>query len=145
MGTTLTAVIVDNGDIAVGHVGDSRLYQFRDERLERLTRDHSLVEELVRRGELDPEDVETHPQRAIITRALGPSPEVEPETFTTVARDGDVYLLCSDGLTTMVRDDAIREILRSRSSLRRRGQAPRERRECERRPRQHHGGPLQDG
>ncbi len=117
MGTTFTAVIVDGDQISVGHVGDSRLYRLRGTELERLTRDHSLVEELVRRGELDPEDVESHPQRAIITRALGPSPEVEVETFTVPSRDGDVYLLCSDGLTTMVREPQIADIMRSRSSL----------------------------
>ena len=117
MGTTFTAVMVDEDRISVGHVGDSRLYRLRDESLERLTRDHSLVEELVRRGELDPEDVESHPQRAIITRALGPSPDVEVETFTAPAKDDDVYLICSDGLTTMVREPQIADILRSRSSL----------------------------
>jgi protein phosphatase len=117
MGTTFTAVIVSDGEVATAHVGDSRLYRFREGQLERLTRDHSLVEELVRRGELDPEDVESHPQRAIITRALGPAPEVEVETFTSRGRDGDVYLLCSDGLTSMVAEDRVAEILRSRSSL----------------------------
>jgi PPM family protein phosphatase len=117
MGTTLTAVIVDDGQIATGHVGDSRLYRFRDDRLERLTRDHSLVEELVRRGELDPDEVESHPQRSIITRALGPAPEVEVETFTAPGREDDVYLLCSDGLTTMVKEDRVAEIIRTRSSL----------------------------
>jgi len=117
MGTTLTAVVFTDGHLAVAHVGDSRLYRWRGDELERLTRDHSLVEELVRRGELDPADVESHPQRAIITRALGPSPAVEVETFTTAARIGDVYLLCSDGLTTMVRDERVADILRTRSSL----------------------------
>ncbi len=117
MGTTLTAAVFTDGHLAVAHVGDSRLYRWRDDELERLTRDHSLVEELVRRGELDPDDVESHPQRAIITRALGPSPAVEVETFTTAARADDVYLLCSDGLTTMVRDDRVAEIIRTRSSL----------------------------
>lgn len=117
MGTTMTAAIVAGAELAVGHVGDSRLYRFRDDSLERLTRDHSLVEELVREGKLAPEEVESHPQRAIITRALGPSPSVEVETFTVAARAGDVYLICSDGLTTMVKEDRIGEILRSRSSL----------------------------
>ena len=76
MGTTLTAALVSGRDVAVGHVGDSRLYRLRDGRLERLTDDHSLVEELVRQGRLTPEEAETHPQRSIITRALGPEPEV---------------------------------------------------------------------
>jgi PPM family protein phosphatase len=117
MGTTMTALVVSGNEIAVGHVGDSRLYRYRDETLERLTRDHSLVEELVRRGELQPDQVESHPQRAIITRALGPAADVEVETFTLPARAGDAYLLCSDGLTTMLGDDEIGEILRTRASL----------------------------
>ena len=117
MGTTLTAVLVEDGTIVAGHVGDSRLYCLRDGRLERLTRDHSLVEELVRRGELDPEEAKDHPQRSIITRALGPEPDVEVETFTSPGRDGDVYLLCSDGLTTMVDEERVAEILREAASL----------------------------
>jgi protein phosphatase len=117
MGTTFTAVLVEDGDVVTGHVGDSRLYRFRDDRLERLTRDHSLVEELVRRGELDPEEAGDHPQRSIITRALGPEPDVEVETFTTGGRDGDIYLVCSDGLTTMVSEDSVAQILRENGSL----------------------------
>jgi serine/threonine protein phosphatase PrpC len=117
MGTTFTAVLVENADVVAGHVGDSRLYRYRDDRLERLTRDHSLVEELVRRGELDPQEAGAHPQRSIITRALGPEPDVEVETFTTSGRDGDVYLVCSDGLTTMVSEDRVAELLRERESL----------------------------
>ncbi len=117
MGTTLTAVAVTGGEVAIGHVGDSRLYRYRDGELERLTRDHSLVEELVRRGELEPEEVESHPQRSIITRALGPEPEVEVETFTCPGRDGDVYMLCSDGLSGMVPDDDLGAILADGGSL----------------------------
>ena len=117
MGTTFTAVLVDGGDVVTGHVGDSRLYRLRDEALERLTRDHSLVEELVRRGELDPKDAESHPQRSIITRALGPEPEVEVETFTCPGRAGDVYLVCSDGLTSMISEERLRDLLRADGSL----------------------------
>ena len=117
MGTTFTAVLVDGGDVVTGHVGDSRLYRLRDEALEQLTRDHSLVEELVRRGELDPKDAESHPQRSIITRALGPEPEVEVETFTCPGRAGDVYLVCSDGLTSMISEERLRDLLRADGSL----------------------------
>lgn len=117
MGTTFTAVLVEDGDVVTGHVGDSRLYRLREDRLERLTRDHSLVEELVRRGELDPDEAGTHPQRSIITRALGPEPDVEVETFTTSGREGDVYLVCSDGLTTMVLEEQVADILRESESL----------------------------
>lgn len=118
MGTTLSAVMVSDHDIAVGHVGDSRVYRWRDDQLERLTHDHSLVEELVRQGKLSPQDAENHPQKSVITRALGPEPDVEVETFTCPSRDEDVYLICSDGLTTMVPEERVAEVIRGRSSLR---------------------------
>jgi protein phosphatase len=118
MGTTLTAALVDGREVAVGHVGDSRLYRLRDGRLERLTEDHSLVEELVRQGRLTPQEAETHPQRSIITRALGPEPSVEVETFTDVARAGDVYLICSDGLSGMVSEEEMAAILADGGPLR---------------------------
>src|SRR4051794_11172543 len=117
MGTTFTAVLVTGNEIAIGHVGDSRLYRYRDGELERLTDDHSLVEEFVRQGKLTPEEAEVHPQRSIITRALGPEPHVEVDTFTYPARPGDIYLICSDGLTGMVSEDEIAEIVRSSTSL----------------------------
>ncbi|HET8672453.1 MAG TPA: Stp1/IreP family PP2C-type Ser/Thr phosphatase [Thermoleophilaceae bacterium] len=117
MGTTLTAALVGDHEISLGHVGDSRAYRFRDDELERLTQDHSLVEELMRMGRLSPEDAEVDPRRSIITRALGPEPTVEVETCTIPAKDGDVYLLCSDGLTGMVSEERVAEILRARSSL----------------------------
>ncbi|HEX8075353.1 MAG TPA: Stp1/IreP family PP2C-type Ser/Thr phosphatase [Thermoleophilaceae bacterium] len=117
MGTTLTAAVVSGREVAVGHVGDSRLYRLRDGRLERLTDDHSLVEELVRQGRLSPEEAENHPQRSIITRALGPEPEVDVETFTHPGRDGDVYLLCSDGLSGMVAEEDMAAIVRDSPSL----------------------------
>lgn len=117
MGCTLTSALVGDGEVTIGHVGDSRAYRLRDDRLEQLTRDHSLVEELVRQGKLTAEEAEVHPQRSIITRALGPEPDVEVDAFTFPARPGDVYLLCSDGLTGMVSDDDIAEILRSHDSL----------------------------
>jgi len=117
MGTTLTAVLVHDQEVSLGHVGDSRAYLFRDDELERLTEDHSLVEELMRMGKLSPEEAESDPRRSIITRALGPEPEVDVETFTYPAKDGDVYLLCSDGLTGMLPEERVAEILRARSSL----------------------------
>ncbi len=119
MGTTLTAAIVDSEkeEVAIGHVGDSRAYRLRDGELERLTQDHSLVEELRRKGQLTDEQASEHPQRSIITRALGPEPEVEPDIHTEQARAGDVYLVCSDGLTTMLGEDRIRELLASATDL----------------------------
>src|SRR6266496_3627493 len=118
MGTTLTAAMVREDEVSLGHVGDSRAYVLRDGELKRLTKDHSLVEELRRQGRLTEEQAEEHPQRSIITRALGPEPSVNVDTMTFPARDGDVFLLCSDGLTTMVSDDEIHQILVSSRSLR---------------------------
>jgi protein phosphatase len=118
MGTTLTAALLRDDEVAFGHVGDSRAYLLRGGQLKRLTKDHSLVEELRRQGRLTEEQAEEHPQRSIITRALGPEPSVNVDTMTFPARDGDVFLLCSDGLTTMVSDDEIREILVGSRSLR---------------------------
>ena len=110
MGTTMTVALVDNSDgtIAFGHVGDSRAYRIRGGELEQLTDDHSLVGELVRSGRLSPEEAETHPQRSVITRALGTEADVDVDTFTTEAEPNDIYLLCSDGLTDMI---STREIL----------------------------------
>jgi PPM family protein phosphatase len=118
MGTTLTAAMVRGDEVSLGHVGDSRAYVLRQGQLKRLTKDHSLVEELRRQGRLTEEQAEEHPQRSIITRALGPEPNVNVDTMTFPARDGDVYLLCSDGLTTMVSDDEIRQILVESRTLR---------------------------
>ncbi len=117
MGTTLTAVMVSGHEVTVGHVGDSRLYRLRDGGLERLTDDHSLVEEYVRAGRLAPEEAESHPQKSIITRALGVEPDVEVDTLTCDANHGDIYMLCSDGLSGMVSEHEMAEILLERSSL----------------------------
>src|SRR5258707_3828334 len=111
MGTTLTAAYLDDGSVAIDNVGDSRAYLFRDGKLERLTRDHSLVDELVRRGKLTEEQAAEHPQRSIITRALGPEPDVEVDTWTYPVRRDDVLLLCSDGLTSMIGEDLIAAVL----------------------------------
>jgi protein phosphatase len=95
----------------LAHVGDSRCYLFRDGDLTRLTRDHSLVGELVDRGKLTEEEAEVHPQRSVITRALGPEEDVRVDTERIDARGGDLFLLCSDGLTSMVREGGLRPIL----------------------------------
>jgi PPM family protein phosphatase len=123
MGTTLTAVYVGAEEVAIAHVGDSRAYCLRDGELVRLTDDHSLVDELIRQGKLTPEEAVEHPQRSVITRALGPEPEVEIDTRSYRARDGDVYLLCSDGLTTMVPDVLLAQILLAHGRLRDAGEA----------------------
>ena len=111
MGTTMTAALVGEDEITLAHVGDSRAYLFRDGELTRLTRDHSLVDELVEQGKLTPEEARTHPQRSVITRAVGPEPRVKVDTQTAGAREGDVFLICSDGLTTMIDEPEIAEIL----------------------------------
>jgi len=119
MGTTMTVALVEDGNVAIGHVGDSRAYLIRDRRLEQLTEDHSLVAELVRSGKLSPEEADVHPQRSVITRVLGTDPNVDVDTFSVATRPGDLFLLCSDGLTSMVDDEAIlREVERNRTDLR---------------------------
>jgi protein phosphatase len=118
MGTTMTVALVENGTVAIGHVGDSRAYLIRDRSLEQLTEDHSLVAELVRSGKLSPEEAEAHPQRSVITRALGTDPNVDVDTFSVETKPGDVFLLCSDGLTSMVGDEVIlTEVERNRDDL----------------------------
>jgi PPM family protein phosphatase len=117
MGTTLTAAYLDDTQVAIAHVGDSRAYLFRDGKLQRLTRDHSLVGELVRQGKLTEEQAEEHPQRSIITRALGPEPTVDVDTSTYPGRAGDVLLLCSDGLTSMISEEQIADTLASSEDL----------------------------
>jgi PPM family protein phosphatase len=109
MGTTVTAALVDEaaGQVAIGHVGDSRAYLLRGGSLEQLTTDHSLVAELVQSGVLTPEEAERHPQRSAITRALGTEPSVRVETFTVAAEIGDLFLLCSDGLSAMLDDEEV--------------------------------------
>jgi serine/threonine protein phosphatase PrpC len=117
MGTTLTAAYLDDSELAIAHVGDSRAYLLRDRTLKRLTQDHSLVDELVRRGKLTEEQAAEHPQRSIITRALGAEPTVEVDTWTYSVRAGDVLLLCSDGLTSMVPEERVEEILAGSTDL----------------------------
>ena len=117
MGTTLTAAKVSADEVGLGHVGDSRAYILRDGQLRQLTRDHSLVAELERTGQISAEAAEHHPQRSIITRALGPEPEVEVDTYTVTGRDGDVFLICSDGLTGMLADADVEAIVRAAPTL----------------------------
>ena len=117
MGTTLTAAYVGAGEVSFAHVGDSRGYLLRDGELARVTEDHSLVEELLRQGRLTEEEAEEHPQRSIITRALGPEPDVEVDTVTLTAAAGDVYLICSDGLTSMVSEATVAEIMREADGI----------------------------
>mgnify|MGYP002709575006 FL=1 len=111
MGTTLvTATIIDDR-MYVSNVGDSRLYLVSDDKMIQVTRDHSLVEEMVRLGEMDKEDAKVHPDKNIITRAVGVLPEVSADFFEVELEPGDMILMCSDGLTNMVRDEEIRQII----------------------------------
>ncbi len=123
MGTTLTAVYIGEDEIAIAHVGDSRAYCLRDGELIRLTDDHSLVDELMRQGRLTPEEAVEHPQRSVITRALGIEADVEVDTRSFRGLSGDVYLLCSDGLTTMLGEPLIAELLRAHPRLSEAGEA----------------------
>jgi PPM family protein phosphatase len=111
MGTTMTVALVEDETVAIGHVGDSRAYLVRDGRMEQLTDDHSLVNELMKSGKLSREEAEVHPQRSVITRAVGTDPDVQVDAFTIASEEGDVFLICSDGLTDMVEDEEILELV----------------------------------
>jgi serine/threonine protein phosphatase PrpC len=111
MGTTITAALVEGDIVAFGHVGDSRAYLIREQQMEQLTEDHSLVNELLKTGKLSREEAETHPQRSVITRALGTDPDVDVDTFSVRAENGDLFLLCSDGLTDMVSERSILDVV----------------------------------
>jgi protein phosphatase len=118
MGTTMTVALVESDGVTIGHVGDSRAYLVRDGKLEQLTEDHSLVNELLKSGRLSREEAVMHPQRSVITRAVGTDPDVDVDAFTVSADAGDVFLLCSDGLTDMVGDDDILDVVeRNRDDL----------------------------
>ena len=112
MGTTLTAIALQDSTALLGHVGDSRAYLMRDGAVTQVTEDHSLVEQLVREGRLTPEEAQNHPQRAIITRALGVDPDVQVDTYRIDLKPGDRLMICSDGLTNMLSDETIAQTLR---------------------------------
>lgn len=111
MGTTLVSLVVSDGVVTCGWAGDSRCYRLRAGVLEQLSEDHSLVNELLKANKLRPEDVESFPHRNVISRALGMKDDVEIDLVRDQAREGDLYLLCSDGLSGMVSDERIAKIL----------------------------------
>lgn len=115
MGTTVVAATVKDGYLYVANVGDSRLYLI-DQEIEQITRDHSLVEEMIRVGELQRKDARSHPDRNVITRAIGVRTPVRIDFFDVKLEEGDRILLCSDGLTTMVEDEDILHIVRKSTS-----------------------------
>jgi len=112
MATTVAAVLVD-GDVAnLAHVGDSRIYLFSNETIEQLTRDHSWVNEQIENGAISPDQARSHPLRNVVTRALGGRPDLVVDIQSRRMAAGDMLLICSDGLTTMVMDEDIARILR---------------------------------
>lgn len=111
MGTTIVAATVIDNVLYAANVGDSRLYIVSPREIRQVTKDHSLVEEMVRLGELDPSKARTHEKKNVITRAIGVSDEVRPDIFKVELKEDDTILLCTDGLTNMVTDDMIRNII----------------------------------
>ena len=122
MGTTIVAAVIDGNTLYVANVGDSRLYLIDDDRIDQITLDHSLVAEMVRSGRISPEQMRNHPEKNIITRAVGGEENVEVDFFDVGLHKGDVVLLCSDGLTNMVEDEQIFRIVRREKTLRDAGQ-----------------------
>lgn len=114
MGTTMTALALDGGEALIAHVGDSRAYLFRKKKLSQITTDHSYVEELVRQGLITRSAARFHPDRNVILRALGTDETVEADLYRVALEKGDVFLLCTDGLSGYVEDKKIAEVLSSR-------------------------------
>lgn len=111
MGTTLTAALIFDNEVTIAQVGDSRAYLLHNNELQRITRDHSLVADLIEQGRLTEEEARFHPQRSVITRALGSDPQMQPDIYSLPVEDGDRLLLCSDGLSSMVSDEAIEMVM----------------------------------
>jgi PPM family protein phosphatase len=116
MGTTASLLVMSGSRYLIGQVGDSRIYMLRDGALKQITKDHSYVQEQVDAGFLTPEQARYHPYSNVITRCVGASEEVEPDTYTGELKTGDVYLVASDGLTGMVDDRRIQQLLLSRAT-----------------------------
>jgi protein phosphatase len=111
MGTTLIVAVVNGKKLYIGHVGDSRLYLIREDKIERLTEDHSFIEELIKNGTLTREEAENHPNKNVITRALGCAQEVQIDTYSHELRDEDICIVCTDGLTNMLSEQEIKDIV----------------------------------
>lgn len=117
MGTTLSMVLIKDDIAYIGHVGDSRIYLVREKQIKQLTEDHSLVAELVKSGSIKPEEADSHPQKNVITRALGTEYSLDPDVFMENIQDGDIMLICSDGLTNAVKEENIVRILVDNADL----------------------------
>lgn len=112
MGTTLEVCLIYNNKAYIGHVGDSRVYRIRNEVIRKLTKDHSYVQQLIEDKKITREEAKTHPKKNMITRALGCTPYVEPDLRARNFEKGDIFILCSDGLTNMVEEKQIYEIIK---------------------------------
>ena len=123
MGTTASVLVLSGSRYLIGQVGDSRIYLMRDGTLQQLTKDHSYVQEQVDAGFLTPEQARYHPYSNVITRCVGASPDVEPDTYRGDMRNGDIFLVASDGLTGMVDDRRLGQLLGSRAEPERKVQA----------------------
>ena len=112
MGTTLEVCLIYNNKAYIGHVGDSRIYRIRNEVIRKLTKDHSYVQQLIEDKKITREEAKTHPKKNMITKALGCTPYVEPDLRARNFEKGDIFILCSDGLTNMVDEKQIYEIVK---------------------------------
>ena len=112
MGTTMDVVIIQSGRLYIGHVGDSRVYRLRKDFFRKLTTDHSYVEQLLRQGNITKEEAYNHPKKNMLTKALGCTAFVEPDVMVKGFQKDDILLMCTDGLTNMVREDQICEIIK---------------------------------
>jgi protein phosphatase len=117
MGTTLTVAIIHNKKLYVAHIGDSRLYIIREGFIKRLTIDHTYVDELLRNGSLTTEEASVHPKKNLLTRALGCSENVEVDLFECSIKNNDIFMLCTDGLTNMLDEEEIKEIIEKTDEL----------------------------
>ena len=117
MGTTLTMSYIYDGEIYIAHIGDSRAYFIRDSKIEQITEDDSLVNELIKNGSITVEEAKTHPQRNVITKALGTSIDIEIDIETIKYNTGDILIICSDGLSNMVKEDHVLNIIKSEDDV----------------------------
>ncbi|MBM7540527.1 Stp1/IreP family PP2C-type Ser/Thr phosphatase [Amphibacillus cookii] len=118
MGTTVIVVIFMADQLSIAHIGDSRCYRYREDDLTQITDDHSLVNELVRSGQLSKQDAEYHPRKNVLMKALGTNPLVEPDVFSVAWQEGDRLIICSDGLTNKLTDQELKDYLATNESLR---------------------------
>tara|TARA_R110002110_G_scaffold192468_3_gene400595 strand:+ start:254 stop:1081 length:828 start_codon:yes stop_codon:yes gene_type:complete len=116
MGTTIVVSMFYDNKVAIGHIGDSRVYRFRDNKLEQVTKDHSFVQELVDKGLYTQDEARASSKKNVVTRALGVAPKVEPEVHEYKVKPGDVFLMCSDGLSDLVNDEDIEKSFRELGS-----------------------------